>query len=215
LKQKDLVGVPWRVAFALQEDGWYLRQDIIWHKPNPMPESVRDRCTKAHEYVFLMSKNSRYFFDANSIAEKAINAGKTVKKINPLTAKNAAKGRFGLTAVGFTEHDTAIKDRRNRRSVWSIPTRPYRGAHFATMPPALVEPCILAGSREGDTILDPFTGSGTTGAVAISLGRLFVGAELNDEYAAMAQNRIGAALEDRKKMLLMKESQMMFREETT
>ena len=193
LKHKDLVGIPWRVAFALQADGWWLRQDIIWHKPNPMPESVTDRCTKAHEYVFLMAKGERYLYDARSIAEDAKHAGVVVRASNPKTAKNAGKGQYGATALGFTQHDTVVGDKRNRRSVWSITTKPYRGAHFAVMPEALVEPCVLAGSQEGSLVLDPFTGSGTVGAVAMRLGRQFVGCELNPEYVKLAEQRISEA----------------------
>ena len=187
-----LAGIPWRVALALQDDGWYLRQDIIWHKPNPMPESIRDRCTKAHEYLFLLAKSERYRFDADSIAEPAKYAGRVVKASNPETAKNAQKGEFGATSAGFTQHDTIVGDTRNRRSVWTVAAKPYRGAHFAVMPEQLVEPCILAGSSAGDLVLDPFTGSGTVGAVALRTGRRFVGCELNPEYLALAEERIGA-----------------------
>ena len=190
LKPKDLVGIPWRVAFALQADGWWLRQDIIWAKPNPMPESVTDRCTKAHEYVFLLTKSDRYLYDAAAIAEPAIHAGHVVKASDPQTAKNAAKGKYGATAVGFTQHDTVVGDTRNRRSVWNIASKPYAGAHFAVMPEALAEPCILAGSRPGDLVLDPFTGSGTVGVVALRHDRDFIGTELNPEYAALAEARI-------------------------
>lgn len=192
LKPKDLAGIPWRVALALQDDGWYLRQDIIWHKPNPMPESIRDRCTKAHEYLFLLAKSERYRFDADSIAEPAKYAGRVVKASNPETAKNGQKGEFGATSAGFTQHDTIVGDTRNRRSVWTVAAKPYRGAHFAVMPEQLVEPCILAGSSAGDLVLDPFTGSGTVGAVALRHGRRFVGCELNPEYIALAEERIGA-----------------------
>ena len=148
LKPKDLVGIPWRVAFALQADGWYLRSDIIWAKPNPMPESVTDRPTKAHEYLFLLTKSARYYFDADAVRESAIYAGVTVKASNPDTAKNGAKGKYGATAVGFTQHDTVVGAGRNLRSVWTIATRPYPGAHFAVFPPELPERCIKAGSSE-------------------------------------------------------------------
>ena len=186
-KPKDLLGIPWRVAFALQADGWYLRQDIIWHKPNPMPESVRDRCTKAHEYLFLLSKAGRYYFDADAIAEPSICAGFLVK----------TNGNDGMCG-GYDNHRTrdglrrgvVVADTRNRRSVWTIATKPYSGAHFAVMPPALVEPCILAGSRPGDVCLDPFSGSGTVAAVAASLGRQAIGIELNPEYQSLAIERI-------------------------
>jgi DNA modification methylase len=157
LKEKDLIGIPWRVAFALQADGWYLRQDIIWHKPNPMPESVKDRCTKAHEYIFLLSKSERYYFDAGAIGEMAI--------------------------------DGTMK---NKRSVWSVQTKPFSGAHFATFPPDLVEPCIKAGSRVGDTVLDPFGGAGTTALVANRFERHAILCELNPAYAQMAQDRLAA-----------------------
>ena len=157
LKHKDLIGIPWRLAFALQADGWYLRQDIIWHKPNPMPESMTDRCTKAHEYLFLLAKSERYYFDAAAIKEKA---------------------------VGDAEY-------RNRRSVWSVPTKPYKGAHFATFPPMLIEPCILAGSRVGDIVLDPFMGSGTTATVARQHLRGWLGCELNADYGLLQQARLG------------------------
>jgi DNA modification methylase len=190
LKPKDLVGIPWRVAFALQADGWYLRQDIIWAKPNPMPESVTDRCTKAHEYVFLLTKSPRYYYDHKAAAEPAKYAGHTVKASNPDSAKNGAKGKYGATAVGFTQHDTVVGETRNRRSVWTVNTKPFKGAHFAVMPEALVEPCVLAGSAQGDTVLDPFSGSGTVGVVALRHGRKYVGCELNAEYAALSERRI-------------------------
>jgi len=190
LKLKDLVGIPWRVAFALQADGWYLRQDIIWAKPNPMPESVTDRCTKAHEYVFLLTKNARYYYDHTAAAEPAKYAGVTVKASDPKTAKNGAKGTFGATAVGFTQHDTVVGETRNRRSVWTVTTKPFKGAHFAVMPESLVEPCVLAGSATGDTVLDPFSGSGTVGVVALRHGRNYIGCELNPEYADLSRKRI-------------------------
>ena len=188
LKPKDLVGIPWRVAFALQADGWWLRQDIIWHKPNPMPESVTDRCTKAHEYLFLLSKSARYHYDAQAITEPSESAGEKRgggKKYSSAAGGVAIIGdKHNLDKYGTTP------DTRNRRSVWTIATKPYSGAHFAVMPPDLVEPCILAGSRAGDTVLDPFTGSGTVGMVALRHGREFVGIELNPEYAALAESRI-------------------------
>ena len=159
LKSKDLIGIPWKVAFALQADGWYLRQDIIWSKPNAMPEPVRDRCTRSHEYVFLLSKSRTYFYDHEAVKE-------------PTTDGSAL---------------------RNRRDVWSINTQPFKGAHFAVFPEALVEPCVMAGSAVGDTVLDPFCGSGTTGVVAQRLGRDFVGVELNPEYAEIALKRIGVS----------------------
>lgn len=162
LKPKDLVGIPWRVAFALQADGWWLRSDIIWAKTNPMPESITDRPTKSHEYLFLLAKSERYRYDAEAIAEPA---------------------------VGGT-----YKATRNRRTVWSIASEPFLGAHFAVMPQALVEPCILAGSKPGDLVLDPFAGSGTVGVVALRHGRRFLGLELNPEYCEMARNRISGPM---------------------
>jgi len=182
LKPKDLVGIPWRVAFALQSDGWWLRQDIIWHKPNPMPESVKDRCTKAHEYLFLLTKSSRYRFNADAIRE--IGAGRTD------LGKMRYQGR--INPGGWSDSGEKTQQGRNRRSVWSIATRSFHGAHFAVMPEALVEPCILAGSGRGDLVLDPFTGSGTVGVVALRHGRDFVGVELNPDYAAIAEDRITA-----------------------
>ena len=188
LKPKDLVGIPWRVAFALQSDGWYLRQDIIWHKPNPMPESVMDRCTKAHEYVFLMAKSEKYFYDHEAVKEPAVHAGENVTNKN---GKNGQMGEYGATRSGFMKPEgVLVGDKRNRRDVWTIPTKPFKGAHFAVMPEALVEPCILAGCPVGGLVLDPFTGSGTVGAVAVRLGRRFIGTELNPEYIAIAEDRI-------------------------
>jgi DNA modification methylase len=184
LKDKDLLGIPWLVAFALRADGWWLRQDIIWHKPNPMPESVTDRCTKAHEYVFLLTKSARYFYDAAAIAEQA--------------ERGDAGSRFdqGKTAQHQLERQASgarIDDgRRNARSVWPIATQPYSGAHFATMPPALAERCVKAGSKSGDMVLDPFGGAGTTGLVADRLGRSATLIELNPEYARLARERITA-----------------------
>jgi len=190
LKPKDLVGIPWRVAFALQADGWWLRQDIIWHKPNPMPESVRDRCTKAHEYVFLLTKSERYFYDASAVSEAAVYAGKKVVLSDKSLSRGQAKGA-GVTPSGNALADTiVVKDRRNKRSVWTVATRSYAGAHFATMPTTLVEPCIKAGCPEGGTVLDPFAGSGTTLAVAAELGRSGIGCELNPEYIELAEQRI-------------------------
>jgi len=191
LKPKDLIGIPWMLAFALRADGWYLRQDIIWHKPNPMPESVRDRCTKAHEYIFLLSKSQRYYFDSEAIAEPAIHAGKVVTNDN---GKNGQMGDFGATRGGFMKPEgVTVKDTRNKRSVWTVTTKPYKGAHFATFPPDLIEPCILAGSRQGDVVLDPFMGSGTTAQVAVQHGRQYLGCELNPAYEAMQQERLTGA----------------------
>lgn len=188
LKPKDLVGIPWRVAFALQDDGWYLRSDIIWAKPNPMPESVRDRPTKAHEYIFLLTKSAKYSYDADAIKEAAIHEGRVVKATGA-DAKNGQKGKFGATAAGFTTHDTIVTN-RNARTVWSISTQGYPGAHFATFPEELPRRCILAGCPEGGTVLDPFAGSGTTLAVAVALGRKAIGIELNPEYVELIHERM-------------------------
>lgn len=184
LKPKDLIGIPWRVALALQAAGWYLRQDIIWHKPNPMPESVTDRCTKAHEYLFLLSKSERYYFDSAALREPVSEAtladGRQERGTRGTKGEYAAAdGNCGFSADGL----------RNKRSVWTVNTQPYSGAHFATFPPALIEPCILAGSRSGDTVLDCFFGSGTTGEVAGNLGRNWIGCEINDQYAPLQQAR--------------------------
>jgi DNA modification methylase len=262
LKSKDLIGIPWMLAFALRADGWYLRQDIIWHKPNPMPESVTDRCTKAHEYLFLLSKGPRYFYDSEAVAEEVADTS-VARWAQPTLAQQAGSARVpgktngnmkavggpvraqarravelardaglsdahiaAIRACGITDTGKAretqdgtgrndpqvqkladeakaalggyyreflIAPQRNRRSVWSIATRPYKGAHFATFPPALVEPCILAGSRVNDVVLDPFVGSGTTAAVAIEHARQFIGCELNPEYKPLQDERIAAA----------------------
>ncbi|MBX5010874.1 site-specific DNA-methyltransferase [Rhizobium lentis] len=188
LPDKNLIGIPWRVAFALQADGWYLRQDIIWHKPNPMPESVTDRCTKAHEYIFLLSKGPKYYFDNDAIKEQVADA--TVSRLSQRSlASQVGSGRVpgktngNMKAVGGRE-------KRNKRSVWTVTTKPFKGAHFATFPPDLIEPCILAGCPVGGTVLDPFGGAGTTGFVAKQHGRNAILCELNPEYAAMARERI-------------------------
>lgn len=188
LKPKDLIGVPWRVAFALQADGWFLRQDIIWHKPNPMPESVTDRCTKSHEYLFLLTKSPRYYYDSAAIKENAIHEGRVVKA-SGATAKNTGKGDFGRTSVDFTAHDTVVTD-RNKRSVWTVATQPYADAHFATFPPDLIIDCVKAGCPAGGTVLDPFGGAGTTALVADRLGRDAILLELNPAYAEMARDRL-------------------------
>lgn len=203
LKQKDLVGIPWRVAFALQADGWYLRQDIIWHKPNPMPESVTDRCTKAHEYIFLMSKNPNYYFDNESIKERSVwdvDGNGTIKraerqreglKSNPTEIKNGIRIKYpnGKHGEGQQSPKT-IYGKRNKRSVWSVTVKPYKEAHFATFPKELIEPCVLAGCPKDGTILDPFGGSGTTAEVAIENGRNALLIELNPEYIELAKTRI-------------------------
>ena len=190
IKTKDLIGIPWMLAFALRADGWYLRQDIIWHKPNPMPESVTDRCTKAHEYLFLLSKSEQYYFNNDAIAEPAIHAGKVVKNDN---GKNSQMGDFGATRGGFLKDGgVLVKQTRNKRSVWTVTTKPYAGAHFATFPTDLIEPCILAGSREGDIVLDPFMGSGTTAQVALEHRRQYLGCELNPQYEQLQKERISS-----------------------
>lgn len=219
LKPKDLIGIPWRVAFALQADGWYLRQDIIWHKPNPLPESVRDRCTKSHEYIFLLSKSPRYYYDADAIAEPVALStverlsqpnienqrgsyrvpGKTNGAMKAVVRKQNTGQRFGAHKYGddadkqsrtksgnvFTGSET-----RNKRSVWTVSTKPYSGAHFAVFPPEIPETCIKAGSREGDTVLDPFAGSGTTGEVAEFLGRRVILIEMNPAYVPLIEKRL-------------------------
>jgi DNA modification methylase len=190
LKPKDLCGMPWRLAFALQADGWYLRSDIIWSKPNPMPESCTDRPTKAHEYLFLLTKRAKYYYDADAVREAAVYEGDARHLRFDAAAccpgarpDNGSRGRTGNPTSG-----------RNLRTVWHIPTQAYPDAHFATFPEKLVEPCVKAGSMEGSTVLDPFCGSGTVGVVACQLGRDFIGIDLSAEYLAMAERRIGKAL---------------------
>jgi len=178
LKPKDLIGIPWMVAFALRSDGWYLRQDIIWNKPNPMPESVTDRCTKAHEYIFLLSKSARYYYDAEAVKEAANYAGENRGKSSNVSPK------------GITVMDNKQYDYRNKRSVWTVTTKPYNEAHFATYPEDLISPCILAGCPENGIVLDPFMGAGTTGLVASKLNRNYIGIELNAEYKRIADERI-------------------------
>lgn len=189
-KNKQLLGIPWMVAFALKDDGWYLRQDIIWNKPNAMPESVRDRCTRSHEYIFLMSKAPRYYFDRESIKEKAVgSAGGAPRKIHD----NSAQGSHGKTS-GFNS-PWKPSDTRNRRSVWNVSTSPFSGNHFAAFPQMLIEPCVLAGSPIDGAVLDPFMGSGTTGVACAKLGRKFIGIEISEEYCEIARNRIASVYE--------------------
>jgi len=188
LKPKDLVGIPWRVAFALQADGWYLRSDIIWAKPNPMPESVTDRPTKSHEYLFLLTKSPRYYFDADAVASPSASGVGSRAGYAGYSARAVAMGRepSGNEKPGMVAMNGAT---RNIRSVWTIATQPYPGAHFATFPRALVEPCIKAGCPQGGTVLDPFAGSGTTGVVAQSLSRRAVLIDLNGEYLEQVMDR--------------------------
>ena len=192
VKQKDLIGIPWMMAFALRADGWYLRQDIIWHKPNPMPESVTDRCTKSHEYIFLLSKSQKYYYDRESVREeiKETTNGKAgVRRSGD--SKTRSREHWGVPHNPenvIVEYDE-IKG-ANKRSVWSIPTKPYAGAHFAVFPSDLIEPCILAGAPVGGIVLDPFMGSGTTAQVAQDLGRKYLGCELNIDYKPLQDNRL-------------------------
>jgi DNA modification methylase len=183
-KTKDLIGIPWRVAFALQADGWYLRQDIIWSKPNPMPESVQDRCTKAHEYIFLLSKSPRYYFDNDAIKEQAQDWGE----------RDRTNGKYHNDGSGLSPHSGLEKsyETKNKRSVWTVSPKPFKEAHFAVYPPELIEPCILAGCPEGGIVLDPFGGSGTTAVVADRLGRDAILTELNEAYIEIARKRIEA-----------------------
>lgn len=214
LKPKDLVGQPWRLAFALQDAGFYLRQDIIWHKPNPMPESVRDRCTKAHEYLFLLTKSDRYYFDAEAISQplsessvERLSQENLADQIGSDRVPGKTNGnmkavgpRFGGNKYGDDDREESRtksgnewhggSGRANKRSVWTVATTPYKGAHFATFPEALIEPCVLAGSRPGDVVFDPFFGSGTTGQVAQRLGRRFLGCELNPDYESLQRDRL-------------------------
>lgn len=207
LKPKDLIGQPWELAFSLRRAGWYLRQDIIWHKPAPMPESVRDRCTKAHEYLFLLSKSDRYFWNSEAMKEPVTGGAHRRKRVFgwaagaeprkpaqfsvPGVHPKATKATRGTKAnASFSGAIADLVDSRNRRSVWTVATEPFSGAHFATFPPSLVRPCILASTEPGDTVLDPFGGSGTTGAVAVELGRNGLLCELNPEYAEIARARV-------------------------
>lgn len=194
LKEKDLIGIPWRVAFALQEDGWYLRSDIIWEKPNAMPESVKDRPTRCHEYLFLLAKSPKYYYDADAVREPTVPLwgpdegfapSRKDHHITPQSAIRQGKGRMGNNPLG-----------RNKRTVWSVNTKPYKGAHVAPFPEALVAPCIKAGSSVGDIVLDPFLGSGTSGKVALDLGRNFIGIDINSDYVALARGRMGIMEEE-------------------
>jgi DNA modification methylase len=192
LKHKDLIGIPWMLAFALRADGWYLRQDIIWHKPNPMPESVQDRCTKAHEYIFLMSKSQKYHYDADAMKEEAT-SGATGAAAS--FKRTDSKRELAIPGQGVGTHrpdrdDESYNETRNKRSVWTVPVKPYAGAHFAVFPQELIEPCILAGAPVGGIVLDPFMGSGTTAQVAQNLGRQYLGCELNPEYEALQKKRL-------------------------
>jgi len=188
IKPKNLLGMPWRLAFALQDFGWYLRQDIIWHKPNPMPESVKDRCTKSHEYIFLLSKKPNYYFDYKAIQEpsKFYGIDSRSDKGNIRYEGKRTENNNSLAQQSFV----TINEMANKRSVWSINTSSYKGAHFATYPMELVEPMILAGTKVGDIVLDPFFGSGTTGQVAQNLGRKWIGCELNKEYELLQNKRL-------------------------
>ncbi len=198
LKPKDLVGIPWKVAFALQADGWYLRQDIIWHKPNPMPESVADRCTKAHEYIFLLSKSPKYYYDNEAIKEDCSESNiQDFMKRKTLNNKGKGSGTYeeARPDLARSRADYMPSDlKRNKRSVWTVTTKPYSGAHFATYPPELIKPCILAGCPEGGTVLDPFGGSGTTAQVANNLNRNAILCELNPEYVEIAKGRLHESL---------------------
>ena len=194
LQNKQLVGIPWRVALALQQDGWYLRQDIIWHKPNPMPENIKDRCTKAHEYIFLLSKRPKYFFDNEVIKEDCV--GKDERKWADSYEK-AGSIKQGETNANIKRTKRYSKDdsfKRNKRSVWTVTTKPFKGAHIATFPMDLIEPCVLAGCPVGGTVLDPFAGSGTTGIVAASNDRDAILLELNEDYIKLALDRMKSKL---------------------
>lgn len=196
LKPKDLIGIPWRVAFALQADGWYLRSDIIWSKPNPMPESVTDRPTKAHEYVFLLAKSARYYWDARAVREDSVPSGWAAQRRRgeDTWAYGRAAGGTGVNNTNGIGGTLPYENGRNARTVWTISTQPYPEAHFATMPPELARRCIAAGSAPGDTILDPFGGSGTTAMVATGLGRAAISIDLNPAYRPLAVDRVGPLL---------------------
>ena len=203
VKPKNLVGIPWRIAFALQDDGWYLRQDIIWHKPNPMPESVTDRCTKAHEYIFMFTKSAKYYFDQDAVKEESANTWNSAKGFSGNGKRSKANG-YDLHAQNQFrnrhEHDV-LKSGRNKRSVWTVTTMPNKEAHFAVFPQELIKPCVLAGCPRNGTILDPFMGIGTTGIAAVTRGRKFVGIEISDYYTEIAKKRIKLAYNKRGLML--------------
>ena len=212
LKHKDLAGIPWRVAFALQADGWWLRQDIIWHKPNPMPESVTDRCTKAHEYIFLLTKSARYYYDNEAVKEPQICSDPRLIKSGIVRSREygystkenelrTGNRKYDDVPINYAGNGTNVKGhkgnsmntldgKRNKRSVWTVAAKPFKGAHFATFPPDLIEPCILAGSAADTLVLDPFSGAGTTGVVAVQHGRRYIGIELNPDYLEMSRKRI-------------------------
>lgn len=185
LKEKDLIGIPWMLAFALRADGWYLRQDIIWHKPNPMPESVQDRCTKAHEYIFLLSKSQKYYYDHEAIKEQSLTKSEGIRFGGNKYGDNDDPKYATKSGNVSKEYEVA-----NKRSVWSVPVKPYAGAHFAVFPQELIEPCILAGAPVGGIVLDPFMGSGTTAQVAQNLGRQYIGCELNTDYKPLQEKRV-------------------------
>lgn len=201
-KPKDLIGIPWMLAFALRADGWYLRQDIIWHKPNPMPESVKDRCTKSHEYIFMLSKSPRYYFDNKAIQEPATTYSdlqRRVKNGHGEWKTKKAASTYAVSGTGRSRESLyTVGGKRNKRDVWSVTSKPFKGAHFATFPPDLIEPCILAGCPEGGIVLDPFGGSGTTGMVAKNNGRDFILIELNPEYIKICEDRTNTQGETKK-----------------
>ena len=189
-KQKDLMGMPWRLAFALQDFGWYLRQDIIWHKPNPMPESVKDRCTKSHEYIFLLSKKPQYYFDNDAIREPHKRLWDESNGGNMSDVGHKKNGKIEEKNTHPKGYPLPNELGANKRDVWTINTKPYSGSHFAVFPTELIEPCILAGSQVGDIVLDPFFGSGTTGQVSQQLGRKWIGCELNKDYESLQNERV-------------------------
>lgn len=191
VKHKDLIGIPWLLAFALRADGWYLRQEIIWSKPNPMPESVRDRCTKAHESIFLLSKSERYFFDHEAIKEPAVSV---TGSGNGFAGRQGGAAHLPMSGGEGTVEQWQPGGKRNKRSVWTVAPKPYAGAHFAVYPPELITPCILAGCTGGGVVLDPFGGSGTTAGVALAHGRNAIMCELNPEYAALMPDRVASII---------------------